>query len=832
MTQGVYGVYIDINRDRYLAKGIQSTDTRNIVDNPERYIVTDQGTPTSAVYFRELYSTTESYFWSVETGTGANSGINIGDSPDDYDSIYAIAGGSRIVSLEFIGISGYSGEQITWTVSERDGMASTSDSFILTGDYVRYELPIAIATDYIVIQAIRTGSTNPVVFRMRNLFISGGSAIPTAFNTGAGSDILEDVTTYVMGMSWNNGMDNYQQEVSGGARASIVLDNRDGLFYQDDQNAIDIITNGNFALWNDIHTPEDWNGTNIDSDNETTEVGSGELHGGTGTGAANLYADSNQWVVLWQGGSFVAGQRYKVTFVISATADYGGVRFYSGSATPESPISRIYATSGYYEFFFTAVSDGLFITNNRAPCDITIDNVAAYLMPLYAGLAKGTLVSIRMIAEGEEYQMYIGSIADIRLTGSRYDVRTVTLECTDVMERINQLEYIPGIVSDGGTTLFEFAVMFQFLLLPWPYAKDYWMLGTSVLGFDTVLFGGNSLYTLGSDTVDLAYPVSGAGTDKGISASAYIRDLITVEHFGRFYIDSRTGKIYVVLHDYDASLSSFSALSDDTFDLFDHRYADDIINQVTGWFKQKLLGEDGNVILWESTEDIAVPGKSDKSITGRYRDPDNDLIEVSAVDTQPILRNIDYVISPNPNNARVTVTADAGGQSVTFSVNNDRQIDVTVTTLQIRGLPLYTIDNQSVFSQNADSIYYHDIFKQDYNFPLLSDFDTVQGIITAITSIQGNAINRLDSITFSATKDDARYLRTIATVPATAYNITSSLLGMNADYIVIGERHSVSAGGENTHMVTWILKPGARVAFWILGVTGRSELGVNTIPIF
>ena len=98
--------------------------------------------------------------------------------------------------------------------------------------------------------------------------------------------------------------------------------------------------------------------------------------------------------------------------------------------------------------------------------------------------------------------------------------------------------------------------------------------------------------------------------------------------------------------------------------------------------------------------------------------------------------------------------------------------------------------------------------------------------------MRGDPITRLQSITFSATKSDARYSRAIVEELGFHYGITSVILNHSQEYVIIGERHSVASGGENTHMVTWTLAPMELVGYWFLEEIGRSELGTTTIPIY
>lgn len=844
MTQGVYFVGLDSNRDRYFAKGAVEGDALNLIDNPQQLnLAKFIGTETSLYYFRQLYEVDYNYSYYVSAGTNVFGGFELGNTALSENGIWVTPGIVHRVRIEVKGESGYSGKQILFAVRDYSPDAALSNTTAtLTGDWQALTLTFTPGAERVKLRVLKNNDAADYSWSVRKVMVVEG-AMPTAYNTGQASDYYEDITTYVQQMSWNNGMDHYDQTVSGGSRATLVLDNRDGYFYANDDSALDIFaSNGQFDSWPSATEPQGWSVLSIvDANNITSEAGSDKLHGEGGTGALNLYATTKVLVGLKQVLP-TPNQRYRVRFSIGASSGLGGVRFALETANSNvTYISRIYTEPGVYTFFFTAASSGLgdafCITNNRYPCDVTLEFVEVYAVPRYAGTAKETLISIRAYDGSTEYQMWTGRIETMKPTGGNLAVRTVTVECVDAMDAFNKLEYRPGYVLTDVSVGTELEFLLRQVGLTWPYTKDYWLLGTSFLGVDTWLLGETGLagQTISDFRIDFA-TASSSNSEKGISAQAFLRDLMALEIGGRFFVDSRTAQFFMYAHNFDPSITAgTTALSEDDFDAFEMPYADTVINTVTIWYKQKREIDETR-ILWSSDQDIVVPGKSTKTITGRYFDPTNPAIDVSAASTEPFVRNVDYVISPAPNNPKVQVTVDAGGTSASFKIDNDRQIDITVTTLQIRGDPLYALTEENISVQNADSLINNNIQKRDYNLPLISNSDTAIGIATGLTTMRGASIERLQSITFSATKSSARYTRalsnTLTNQFGTPYTITSNVLKHVGDYIVIGERHSVASGGENTHMVTWILVPRKLFNYWLLGEAGRSELGTTTIPIY
>ena len=105
--------------------------------------------------------------------------------------------------------------------------------------------------------------------------------------------------------------------------------------------------------------------------------------------------------------------------------------------------------------------------------------------------------------------------------------------------------------------------------------------------------------------------------------------------------------------------------------------------------------------------------------------------------------------------------------------------------------------------------------------------DRGEQIARGISAQFGNPISQMRTITFSATKDSTRYANARLALDIRV-NITHHVYGHDGAYVVVGHKHSYTAGEEGTWDVTWILKPIDRLLFWYLGEPGRSELGTTT----
>lgn len=134
---------------------------------------------------------------------------------------------------------------------------------------------------------------------------------------------------------------------------------------------VDAITNGNFVAWTG-DDPDDWIVTETIPNSEVSEVGSAEGHGGSGTGACNLYGDGATLALLQQSNVFESGVLYRVEFDVTKLTS-GSFQFRNNLFDIQETIS----TEGHHTYTFTSsgVSSIQFVVLATQACDATIDNV-------------------------------------------------------------------------------------------------------------------------------------------------------------------------------------------------------------------------------------------------------------------------------------------------------------------------------------------------------------------------------------------------------------------------------------------------------------------------
>jgi len=829
MTQGIYRVGIDLNQDAYFARGVSVSDTMNRIYLSDRLAYGALNGAT-VFYERDFRGLDYNNNYDVTTGTSADAGIRIGGTSSDllYQCI-TVPSASEITAR--VRVVGQAGAEISVQVRNFfGGVHSAISTATLDGSANGTEIsvtytPVSVG---IFLYVYRSSTTNNVTFNVRNVMVVSGASVPTAYNTGNPRDAYEDITDLVVSAQWNTGMSSAQQEVGENPRCILTCDNRDGHFNQDGFGA-ELFVNGVYPITFTGDDPDGWTLGAAESPGvyEVSEVGWDSLWTGAGTGAVNIQAGPYNPPIITTQNILTVGETYRVAFDIGAIADSTAITFYSGSAI----VADFYAKPGHYEFTFTAANVAFGIGGPPiVSVNATIGNLSVKACPRYYGLSRDVLVAIDgFLSADAGFPLFRGRLTNIKLQGSAVSTKVAVLELEGGFDTLMDLEYKPSVLA--ANTLVSSAILrlFQQIAYTWPYSRSYFNLDSSFLGYNTWIFDGYTPVTSdASTTLDYEGDLA-SNRERGVSTSAYIRDLMAAEFGGRFYMHPFSGQAIFDGRNRDYSfISNTDTLTDDDYDAYEYVYGEDVINRVTVWYKQRRF--DGNtVVIWASDSSIVVRAKTEnKRITGRYRNPSDEKSQVSAFNTTPLVPGTDYTITPTKAAANVAIVVLPGTQSITFEITNNGASDVTISGLQVRGTLIYALTEQAVTAENADSIFRFNVHEESFNVPLVSDEEDALAFASGRVAQYGYPVGQLRSITFSANKTLARYQRAILRTIPDQVTITQSTNGHTGKYAVVGIRHSLQAGEEHTHEVTWILKPVDRVTYWYLGEAGRSELSITT----
>lgn len=615
------------------------------------------------------------------------------------------------------------------------------------------------------------------------------------------------------------------------AQMSIYLDNRTGVFNQETLGS-EVITNGTFATWSGDN-PSSWTVTGESgSDPEISQVGTGEGHDDTGTGACNFYSTSST-VSISQTALTVNN-----TYRLQVTVGYIGV----GSLAVYNGATRIMILSktGTYTKHFVASSTSLKIESLSPAVNVTIDDVSVKQTARYTGLlVPGALLRFR-VTYGTTQQLFIGKIT---YGGIRYgsnstspDIsgRMVSILVQDAMNELGDKEYLPELRTNVRTD--EVLTDLFNTIVPWPYAGyGTWMIGVpgySEIAATAYIGGGvtNVSFEAGASTFVFAGSAADAG--RGVQAQQFIRDVMMAEAGGRFYFSGRHGQWIFQSRNHDDLVStSVTTIASSTFESMDYLYADDLLNSLTMNYSVKYILGAGSILWAIPNNNVRVEGKTTKVITGRYMATYPEAARWGGYDFLPIATDAYFATSDSDGavlvNGGYDVDAEGGATSVKVTIDNSNDFPIYVWGLVFRGTPIALYDESATYKNYPSIAKYDERTRQPLNIKMIDDAFFASNLIRYLVNRYSEPIARIDSATFLANQSATKAAHLINRFIGDRITLTDSNLNHNQDYFIVGEQHRINAMTKD-HLVTWFFKPASRDSVWLIGVAGKSEIGLTT----
>jgi hypothetical protein len=177
----------------------------------------------------------------------------------------------------------------------------------------------------------------------------------------------------------------------------------------------------------------------------------------------------------------------------------------------------------------------------------------------------------------------------------------------------------------------------------------------------------------------------------------------------------------------------------------------------------------------------------------------------------------------------VSMTTNAESANVTFSNDGYQRLYIrgpSTDHFRVRGTPLKAFEPSERTASDSTSAAEFGDKDITINAPLQNDsdhaYDFADYLLSQLKDPQA-------SVTLSLVNGDSTNEQTIVDLgvgDVVALSETQTGLS-SAEYLITGETHEVTMTGA-LHKVTWNLEPRPDFDGWLLGVTGRSELGVST----
>lgn len=680
------------------------------------------------------------------------------------------------------------------------------------------------------------------------------------------SQPIDDITDYVIGnINASSGMSDSYENVSQPATMTFTVSNRDGVWDREGYLSGELVTNGGFDNWT-LNVPDGWAVSiagsiavsNIEQCGADETIPSGGSWSGTGAcGFWSISSQSNDPSLI-QSNVFTPGRTYRIAIPITRIKDTysgmqgtmglkvltnGGTQISPYLSTPIEHVFYRYMLPGQTQLQITPIT----LPNQFAYVIATIDNVSVREVPRYQHVRKGTLCRLQATRNGTTVTQFVGRITEIvpQVGANKEPLMSITVQ--DIMLDLLDKEYQAPLLTSSPTADLAIAEIFDDPnVIAWPYTKNFWMLGISgcsELGVSTYLYDNTVADSTTLETGQTVFSYLGdrakglEGREDGTSAQGYIRDLTNAE-FGRFFYNPRDSMFHLhnrshdTLNDPSQVAQSFT---ENDLDNVDDTYAEDIHNQFTIQFTERTIGSSTETIWQATNTPFILKAATAKTINARYVDASDNTIKVSAKDFISPVTGTDVVANTNSDgsgtdkSSLISIGVEFGASSAKIIVSNTSgNQDIYITSLRLRGTKMTAKDQETEYT-DWYSVRDNELRPaQLQDIRLLDDPDLAQQAAQYQVSRFSRPLQRVKNIQFNS-------LRNVATQQAVMEReigdrITVQINGANhnSDYFIVGMNFSISVGGDKPANVTYILKPAERQKFWVLGITGQSELGQTT----
>jgi hypothetical protein len=467
----------------------------------------------------------------------------------------------------------------------------------------------------------------------------------------------------------------------------------------------------------------------------------------------------------------------------------------------------------------------------------------------FAGLLQRDVL-IRAKWHDGTTQRYIASlkIVAIQLPPGPIGPRVITVTCQDWHADLMSAIYDP-VLDVSARTSEAMAAMWATGILPTPYASRWWVLDASPLDTDTTLFAPVTagLFTIYQGQTTLDYVGNNLDAQgNGVSALAFIEEMCAAEMDGRFfYYGTSAYPAHIFLNrtalaiNYTAVTPIAMTPADFTEGGIQYEYGYNQCNSLELTAYPRKAGSAGTELARASSV-FALEGLSSRTMTLRYRDPDNPNGTCAATTIIAPVASTDYTANlaadgsgeDYTNNLVVVVTNKTSAAEVVLS--NTATGKIYVTLLKVRGTPLTALQPATMTAVDASSIEQYGLFKQTRTIAGVDDLDLLQQY--ADYYVRNFSIPRTEfrRVTVDMQNEDTAAAPFLYKQFQTIFfNITITDPWMEDEpvlprrYWVVGKRHIIN-GPARTWEATWLLEDFLITAMWRLDRDQLSVLDVST----
>jgi len=365
-----------------------------------------------------------------------------------------------------------------------------------------------------------------------------------------------------------------------------------------------------------------------------------------------------------------------------------------------------------------------------------------------------------------------------------------------------------------------------------PFGRDgFWRLDhaqAGLLGQGTTLSGAATGVSL--DAGQSVFPWAGDGWPEDRPAAEALREVCASEG-GTFFIAADGTPTFADRHARLKHLDAEAELDGGLRGLTVERDADRLANRVAVTVYPRDVGTE-NVVLWEAGQNVIIPPGEVRTITCRYRDPDQQVAAVGALSVVRPEAGVDFTATNKADGTganrieQVRVAMTAGGAAAELTLWATTSERIYVHDLQLRGVPMRAFFPVTTVAEDGASLLTYGRHVLAVDMPLQADTGVANDQARALLIANADPRGWL-TVHLEATADADLLAHALARDVGDRLHLTDAALALDGSACFIdGVRHEIRRGGAS-HRVMWTTSP-AGDALWALGSTPQAALGTGT----
>ena len=260
------------------------------------------------------------------------------------------------------------------------------------------------------------------------------------------------------------------------------------------------------------------------------------------------------------------------------------------------------------------------------------------------------------------------------------------------------------------------------------------------------------------------------------------------------------------------------------------------LNRVQITVHPRVIDSAATTVLFALANTLQIAAGETKTIIGPYRTVTSPGIttRVGGLEMVTPVATTDYTMNASSDGTGVDLTTSMsivtnfGANGVQFLITNNDAQPAYITKLQCRGKGVYDFRTVVVRAQNDAAVASDGVNALTLDMVYQEDANVAQSMADSLLSgygdLAGTRVQRVEFYPDAAGMPSNLHTKDVSDRVA----ISETVTGATGEYYINGVKHEYQWG--KLPRITWWLTPAEPVSYWILGLTGASELGTTTIP--